>query len=55
MQKDKRLGQQIDKVNPICPNCKHYLILEPRGLYELKWLYSCKNCGASFNKVKNDN
>lgn len=47
---DKRLGKQVNKPNPKCPECGVYM-KEIRAISYLEW--DCHNCGSSYQVKKN--
>ena len=54
MEKDKRLGKQVNVANPKCLICGSYTHSSVRGIpgMELLFVYECNNCGATWEKIK---
>ncbi|CAK2051384.1 putative TFIIB-type zinc ribbon-containing protein [Vibrio crassostreae] len=38
-------GNSIERINPLCPNCKYQLISEPSYTNYEKTTYKCEDCG----------
>lgn len=52
--KDKRVGKQVKKASPLCPNCKQGYMSKDYVPFSKLFVWECPVCNAFFENIEEE-